>query len=185
MQISLSICNWLWSCFYAYFICYHVSPFMFVPLDYKLNVNKDCVSYFLCNLLHASYIALHCQCFINSTNWSSNFYSNTGTRWETTHKICMYDISARTVSQWHPRGSSIVGDELAHRVHLGNQILCILGAQDGQTAPPISLTPELKCSLGNHIWAIAIKIGLTKYLVANTFKWIKTGLHMSDLGSSW
>lgn len=83
--------NWLWLCFYVYFICYHVPRFLFVPLHYKLKMNKDCVSYFLCNFLHASYIALHCQCFINSTNWSSNFYSYTRTRCVTTHKICTYN----------------------------------------------------------------------------------------------
>lgn len=103
--------NWLWLCFYVYFICYHVSRFLFVPLDYKLKMNKDCVSYFLCNFLHASYIALHCQCFINSTNWSSNFYSYTCTRCATTHKICTYNkykhrLAAAPLFIQHHRGMS-------------------------------------------------------------------------------
>lgn len=88
-QTSLSICNWLWLGLYVYFICYHVSPFIFVPLDYKLNMNKDGVPDFLCNFLHASYTALCCQWFINATNCSSNFYSDTCIRCGSIHRACV------------------------------------------------------------------------------------------------
>lgn len=159
MQISLSICNWLWLCFYVYFICYHVSPFIFVPLDYKLHMNKDCVSYFLCNFLHASYIALHCQCFINSTNWSSNFYSYTCTRCVTTHKICVYNINTCTVLQWHPRLSSVIREcSWSTEGNLAVKYNAAWGNREAKQQTTVSGHLSLMCSLVSRHFSTVIKI---------------------------
>lgn len=120
-------------------------------------MNKDCISCFLCNFLHASYIALYCQCFINSTNWSSNFYSCTCTRCLTTHKICINNINTRHLAA----APSFIHQHWGRswpRELISANITQHGGTQAGQHGT-FGWHLSLKCSLVNHILAMAIKIG--------------------------